>query len=263
MEIKNLSFSYQDHDVLKDISFSAEYGQVLSVLGPNGVGKSTLFRCMLGLLQPQQGDVLIDGTSIRSMSARELARHIAYIPQSHSPAFNFSMFDMVLMGTTSQLSNFGSPQKKHVEQVNWAMEKLGISHLKNRGYGNVSGGERQLALIARALVQNAKILVMDEPSSSLDYGNRIHVMQTVRDLAADGYAIIQSTHDPDQAFLFSDRVLALYQGRVLGWGTPKDIICDTLISTLYGVNVDVCSLRGDAVRVCIPADHYANHIEKD
>ena len=254
LEVKNLSFSYQDHDVLKNISFSAEYGQVLSVLGPNGVGKSTLFRCMLGLLHPQQGDVLIDGHSIHEMSPRELSRHIAYIPQSHSPVFNFSVFDMVLMGTTSQLSNFGTPQKKHVELVDQAMEKLGISHLRNRGYANVSGGERQLALIARALVQNARILVMDEPSASLDYGNRIRVMQTVRSLAADGYAIIQSTHDPDQAYLHSDQVLALYQGQVLGRGTPRDTICSQLISTLYGVDVDVCSLREDLVRVCIPAN---------
>ena len=253
MEIKELSFSYKNHPVLRDISFTAQYGQVLSVLGPNGVGKSTLFRCMLGLVQPQKGEILIGGDPIRDMSARELAHRIAYIPQSHSPSFNFSMFDMVLMGTTAQLSNFASPDKKQVEQVERTMERLGILHLKNRGYANVSGGERQMALIARALVQNAKILVMDEPSASLDYGNRIRVMQTVRDLAAEGYAVIQSTHDPDQAYRYSDKVLALYQGRVLAWGDPKDTVCDEVISRLYGVDVEVCSMRGDEIRVCIPS----------
>ena len=253
MEIKELSFSYKNHPVLRDISFTAQYGQVLSVLGPNGVGKSTLFRCMLGLVQPQKGEILIGGDPIRDMSARELAHRIAYIPQSHSPSFNFSMFDMVLMGTTAQLSNFASPDKKQVEQVERTMERLGILHLKNRGYTNVSGGERQMALIARALVQNAKILVMDEPSASLDYGNRIRVMQTVRDLAAEGYAVIQSTHDPDQAYRYSDKVLALYQGRVLAWGDPKDTVCDEVISRLYGVDVEVCSMRGDEIRVCIPS----------
>ena len=254
IQLENISFSYGQRPVLRNISFCAEYGQILSVLGPNGAGKSTLFRCMLGLLTPSAGAISLDGQPICHMPPGQLARKIAYIPQSHSPVFNFSVFDMVLMGTTSQLSNFGTPQKKHVELVDQAMEKLGISHLRNRGYANVSGGERQLALIARALVQNARILVMDEPSASLDYGNRIRVMQTVRSLAADGYAIIQSTHDPDQAYLHSDQVLALCQGQVLGRGTPRDTICSQLISTLYGVDVDVCSLREDLVRVCIPAN---------
>jgi len=252
MEIKELCFSYAEHSVLKNISFTAEHGQMLSVLGPNGVGKSTLFRCMLGLLRPQKGDTFIDNESILNMSSRDLALKIAYIPQSHNPAFNFSVFDMVLMGTTSQLGTFSAPQKEQVQLVRQALERLGISHLENRGYANISGGERQLVLIARAIVQKARILVMDEPSASLDYGNRIRVMQTVRSLVSDGYAVIQSTHDPDQAYLYSDRVLALYQGQVLAWGTPEQTITDSVISKLYGVEVDICSLRGDSIRICVP-----------
>jgi len=252
MTVKDLSFAYSTHEVLKNVSFMAEYGEFLSVLGPNGVGKSTLFRCMLGLLTPTSGGAEIDGKPIASMGAPELARHIAYIPQSHNPVFNFSVFDVVLMGTTAQLGTFSSPGKMQNEQAMHALERLGISHLKDRGYGNISGGERQLVLIARAIAQQAKILVMDEPSANLDFGNRIRVMQTVLSLTKDGYAVIQSTHDPEQAYMYSDKILALYGGRVLKWGAPQETITDSVISQLYGVPVEVCSLREDEFRVCVP-----------
>lgn len=260
MKIEDLSFSYGDHAVLKDISFSAEYGEFLSVLGPNGVGKSTLFRCMLGLLTPAAGSITIDGEPIRAMSAAQLARLIAYIPQSHNPVFNFSVFDMVLMGTTAQLNSFQSPGKKHMELAESALDRLGIAYLKDRGYANISGGERQLVLIARAMAQQAKILVMDEPSANLDFGNRIRVMQTVQDLTKDGYAVIQSTHDPDQAYLYSDRILALHDGKVLAWGTPQETVCAPLISTLYGLEVEVCSMRSDSIRVCVSTS--VDHIKR-
>lgn len=250
MEVQNLSFSYGSHEVLKNISFSANYGEFLSVLGANGVGKSTLFSCMLRLLKPSEGTILIDGTDISALSAKELARRIAYIPQSHNPVFNYSVFDMALMGATAQLGNLASPKQEHFRRVDAALEQLGISHLRERGYAQLSGGERQLTLIARALVQDAKILIMDEPSSSLDYGNRVRVMKTVRDLTKQGYAVIQSTHDPDQAYLFSDKILALHEGRILAHGTPRDVLQSSLISKLYGIEVEVCHIKQNAF--CVP-----------
>ncbi len=256
MKVENLCFSYGTHDVLKGIHFEAQYGEFLSVLGPNGVGKSTLFRCMLGLLKPSSGDVIIGDKNVSELTAVELARQIAYIPQSHNPVFNYNVFDMVLMGTTSQIGSFASPGKAQYALVEQALDRLGILHLKDRPYGNLSGGERQLTLIARAIAQQAKILVMDEPSASLDFGNRIRVMQTVRGLCRDGYAVIQSTHDPEQAFMYSDKILAIHGGKVLAWGTPAETVTTDLISTLYGVEVEVHSLRGDDVRVCVPASSY-------
>lgn len=253
MRVENLSFAYGEHQVLHDVSFSAKYGEFLSVLGPNGVGKSTLFRCMLGLLAPSKGAAYVDGRRVADMSARQLAYAIAYIPQSHSPVFNFSVYDMVLMGTTAQTGSFASPGKRQRLLAAKALRRLGIEHLSERGYGSISGGERQLVLIARAIAQEAKVLVMDEPSANLDYGNRMHVMRTVRDLARDGYTVIQSTHDPDQAYLYSDKILALQNGRVAAFGTPQETISSFLISALYGVEVEVCSMRGDAIRVCVPA----------
>jgi len=253
MRVEDLHFSYGSHEVLKGISFGVEDSGFVSLLGPNGAGKSTLFRCMLGLLEPSAGTVHICGRNIRNMPAAELSHRVAYIPQSHTPVFNFSVFDMVLMGTTAQLPRFASPGKKQKELAEAAMERMGIAHLRNRGCGNISGGERQLALIARAIAQQAKILVMDEPSASLDYGNKLRVMETVKSLTADDYTIIQSTHDPDQAYLYSDQILALYDGMILACGTPRDTISSDLISTLYGVDVEVCSMHADDVRVCVPA----------
>ena len=134
-------FSYANHDVLRNVSFSTQGGDFLSILGPNGVGKSTLFRCILGLLKPSSGSILLDGKPIDQYSSVQLARHIAYIPQSHNPVFNFSVQDMVLMGTTAQMGQFSLPGKEPQEQVACALERLGIAHLRDRGYGSISGGE--------------------------------------------------------------------------------------------------------------------------
>ncbi len=253
--VEHLSFSYDTAEVLKSVSFCAEYGEFLSVLGPNGVGKSTLFRCMLGILTPDQGRTLIDGRDIAGMTAAELSKKLAYIPQSHSPVFNYSVLDVVLMGTAAQLGHFSSPGKAQRELAAEMLERLHIAELRDRGYRNISGGERQLVLIARAMAQQAKILIMDEPSSSLDFGNRIRVMDTVKGLTEQGYCVVQSTHDPNQAYQYSDKVLAMYGGEVLALGTAEETVCDTVISKLYGVDVEVCSLQSDRIRICIPANH--------
>ena len=254
IRIEDLRFSYGTHEVLKGVSFDAGRGQFLSVLGPNGVGKSTLFRCMLGLQTPTGGRVTVDGRDIATMTAAELARAMAYIPQSHNPVFNYSVLDMVLMGTTCQLGRFAAPGRAQEKMALAALERMGITHLKDRGFNRISGGERQLVLLARAIAQQAKILVMDEPSANLDFGNKLRVMKTVKGLTEDGYTVIQSTHDPDQAFLYSDRILALHAGQVLAFGTPRNVMNEELISRLYGVDVEVCSMQDDAVRVCVPAN---------
>lgn len=252
LEVFNLSFSYGKHEVLSDINMKAETGELLAVLGPNGVGKSTLFQCILGLLPFENGRINVDGKNLKSLSAQELAKRVAYIPQSHAPAFNFPVFDIVLMGTSSQISSVSMPGKRQVDLAEESMARLGIMHLKDRGYQNISGGERQLTLIARSLAQNAKILVMDEPTSNLDYGNQIRILTQIKRLAGEGYTIIYSTHNPDQSFLFADKVLALLNGCVVKHGMPHDVITPELISNLYNVDVQVESLYGDKARVCLP-----------
>ena len=239
IEAKDLTFSYGREDVLKDLSFSAGAGELVAVLGPNGVGKSTFFGCLLGFLKPRLGEVRIEGKRILSLSPRELARHIAYIPQSTPQTFNYTVRDLVMMGMTNQIPIFSAPKPEHREKALRALESLGIAHLAERGSGSISGGERQLALLARALVQEAKVLIMDEPTANLDYGNSFRVMQRVQELGEQGYTVIFSTHEPNQAFRYATRVLALLNGGVLADGTPETALTEELLGRLYGVGVAV------------------------
>jgi iron complex transport system ATP-binding protein len=252
IEVSNLRFSYGENRVLDDVAFTARDNQILSVLGPNGVGKTTLFRCILGLLSGYEGQILLDGTDIKGMGIEKIAKLIAYIPQFNYPTFNYSVFDMVLMGTSVQVSAFSSPGKRQKKLAEGSLERLGIYHLKNRGFTKISGGERQLVLLARALAQGAKILVMDEPTSNLDFGNQVRVLTEIKSLAKEGYTIIQSTHNPDQTFLFSDTIMAMKDGKVLAWGTPAQVFTEDLIYSLYGVEVEMESLYHDQARICIP-----------
>lgn len=253
IEVKDLCFAYGEREVLHGVSFKAEAGEFLSILGPNGVGKSTLFRCVLGLLRDYTGSITVEGRDAKSLSIREAAKLIAYIPQSSHPAFNYSVRDIVLMGTTSGLGTFSTPKKEDLRRVEEALEKIGISHLAERCFHRISGGERQLALIARALVQRAPVLMLDEPTASLDFGNQLLVLTQARELAREGYTVIQTTHNPEQSYMFSDRILALRGGEVLTEGRPKDVLTSDMMRQLYGVEVEVSSLFDDRARVCTPA----------
>ncbi|MBQ4051396.1 MAG: ABC transporter ATP-binding protein [Oscillospiraceae bacterium] len=254
IEVKNLSFSYGKKQILHDISFRAEKGEFLSVLGPNGAGKSTLFRCILGLLPDYSGEVLINGHDIKNFSAREASRQIAYIPQNSTPTFHYSVLDIVLMGRTNRAGTFGNPGKEDEQASLAALEKIGIGALKNRSFHKLSGGEQQLVLIARALAQDAPVLLLDEPTASLDYGNQILVLEQAKKLSAEGYTVIQTTHHPEQSYLYSDRILALQNGRIIADGKPCEVLTTELMKELYHAQVGVVSLFDDAARVCIPAE---------
>lgn len=252
IEIKHLNFSYGKHRVLYDINLSIPDATLVNVLGPNGVGKSTLFRCILGLNTAYTGNIYINGNDLRKLSIRERANEISYIPQSHAPIYNYEVLDVVLMSTSADIGMLRSPHKRHRQRAYEALERVGIAHLAERTYTQISGGEQQLVLIARALAQNTKTIIMDEPTSALDYGNTIRVLSCVRQLTKEGLSIVQSTHQPDQAFLYSDKTLVLHQGRVHAFGDPKDVITNKIVSTIYNVDVEVNSLYSDKVRVCIP-----------
>ena len=247
--VNGLRFSYGTQPVLQGLSFEAENGKVTAVLGSNGAGKTTLFRCILGFLKGYEGQILVDGIDERKLSPKELAQHIAYIPQSHGRAFAYTVLDMVLMGTTHRLPVLASPGAKEKAEAMAALERIGIDRLAERGFNHISGGEQQLVLIARALAQKANTLLMDEPTSALDYGNRIRVLETLRSLAAEGYSVVLSTHDPDHALRYADTLLAIRNGTTEACGRPEEVLTPALIRSLYGVSAKIVETPSGTVIV--------------
>ncbi|HWQ58337.1 MAG TPA: ABC transporter ATP-binding protein [Clostridia bacterium] len=261
LTVSHLSFGYGPHAVLRDVSFEAKPGELLCVLGPNGVGKSTLFRCILGLLADYRGNILIGGRDAGKLSPRARANFVAYIPQSHYPAFNYSVFEMVLMGATRELSALATPGARQREGAQTALSQLGIEDLAYRGFARLSGGEQQLVLIARAIAQKAEILVMDEPTANLDYGNQLRVLERVRGLSREGYAVLLSTHNPQHALMYADRILALHEGAVLADGAPDDTLTEELLMRLYGVEARFVAFEGQ--RVILPRAKHEGDNDQD
>ncbi len=250
LRVDNLSFSYCTRSVLTGVSFHADAGKLLAILGPNGVGKTTLFRCILGLLPGYTGGILLDDVDARKLSPRELAHRIAYIPQQHGQAFNYSVLDMVLMGTSHMLSPFSAPRERELAAARAALSRVGVLSLSEKNYAHLSGGEQQLVLIARALAQQTKTLLMDEPTSSLDYGNQTRILEQVHALSREGYTVLLSTHNPQHALWYADMALALQGGRVAAFGEPARVLTPELVCTLY--DVDARFIRTPDGSVIVP-----------
>lgn len=252
LEARALAFGFPDRTVGRDVDLTLQAGEVLCVLGPNGGGKTTLFRTLLGLIPKISGTVRIDGRDIDAISRAEVARAAGYVPQGHSAYFAFTLREFVLMGRTARVAAFATPGRADRETAERALAALGIAHLAERPVTQVSGGERQLALVARALAQEPKVLVMDEPTASLDFGNQVKVIERIAGLARSGIAVLFSTHDPDHAFLAADRALLLGDGRTLAIGAPREVIRADTLQALYGVSIRVLDL-GEGRHTCLPA----------
>ncbi|SDK48671.1 iron complex transport system ATP-binding protein [Maridesulfovibrio ferrireducens] len=251
LTVSDLSFAYEGgKSVWTDISLEVHAGEVLSILGPNGTGKSTLLRCMAGLHVPSVGQVSIEGRQVQKMSRKDVARAIAFVPQMHTPVFSFSALDVVVMGRTAHIGAFSSPSAKDYAISEQAMETLGISSLAHKSYDETSGGERQLILFARALAQEARILLLDEPTSHLDFGNQARTLVLVRKLADQGLAVVMTTHFPDHALGFSERTALIADGRLQGYGRTESVLNSEKLSDLYGLPVDVFTLEAGE-KVCI------------
>lgn len=252
LEVRDLAFGFPGRSVGRNVSFSLADGEVLCVLGPNGGGKTTLFRTVLGLLAPQGGTVALAGAALASLSREQVARLAGYVPQGHSAYFAFTVLEFVAMGRTARLGAFAAPGARDLEVSERALESLGIAHLADRRITEVSGGERQLALLARALAQEPRVLVMDEPTASLDFGNQVRVLERMSALAATGISILFSSHDPDHALLAAHRALLLGEGRVLEIGAPTAVIRPDTLRRLYGISVQVVAVEGGR-HACLPS----------
>jgi iron complex transport system ATP-binding protein len=252
LEVRDLAFGFPGRTVGRDVSFALAGGEVMCVLGPNGGGKTTLFRTLLGLLEPHGGGVALGSEDLKNLSRREIARRIGYVPQGHAGYFAFTVREFVLMGRTAHLGAFAAPGPADRRVAEEVLATLEIDHLAERPVTEVSGGERQLALVARALAQKPRLLVMDEPTASLDFGNQVRVLRTISSLAASGISILFATHAPDQAFLAAGRVLLLAEGRALAIGAPHEVIRADTLERLYGVQVEVLPLPGGG-HTCLPA----------
>ena len=250
-EVKNISFSYEDEEIFSDISFSVDRGDVLCILGPNGTGKTTLIKCLNGLHDISSGEISINGKNIKDLSFSEISKHIGYIPQSHIPSFPFKVLDVVLMGRAPYLNLTDSPKKEDVEIALNSLKILGIDDLKDKEYTNLSGGERQLVFLARVLCQKPDILILDEPTSHLDFGNQIKLLEIIDNLADSGLSIIMSSHFPDHAFLSSTKVAIMKDKKFIDFGTPEDVVTESNLKKAYSIDVKLMQLD-DKRKVCVP-----------
>ncbi|MCP5419104.1 MAG: ABC transporter ATP-binding protein [Gammaproteobacteria bacterium] len=252
LAVSELAFGYGGKTIGSDVSFSLAAGEVLCLLGPNGGGKTTLFKTLLGLLKMHGGSITVEGRDIRHWSRRRLAQVLAYVPQAHNAYFPFTVLDTVLMGRTARLGLFSTPSRRDVSVAETLLATLRIAELRDAAYTQISGGQRQLALIARALAQEPRWLIMDEPTASLDFGNQVRVLQHIKALARQGIGIVLSTHDPDHALACADRVALLHEGRLVRLGPPAEIITSESLRLIYGVDVEVAKLAESDQQVCVP-----------
>lgn len=247
IEVKDLHFWHKGEDIpiLKRIEFKASPQEVTVILGPNGSGKTTLFKCILGLWEARKGEVFINGRSIRTMGRGEVAKNVAIVPQDHEPPFPYSVFDVVLLGRIAHVGLLSSPSQWDKEAARRALEALGIERLADRPYTKISGGERQLVLIARCLAQEAPVMLLDEPTAHLDFRNQVMVLTKVKSIAKEkGLVVLMTLHDPNLALLFSDQVLLLNGGEVVARGGPKEVITEENIRRVYGLDVAFISQDG-------------------
>lgn len=249
LEIKNAVLGYRgkqgDKVVLDGLSFTLEQGELLCILGANGVGKTTMYRTVLGFLPLLGGHILVDGKDISVFSKTQLARAIAYVPQYHTPPFPYTVFDVVLMGRSAHLQQFAAPGKAD-EKITFEMiERMGISHLKDEVYTEISGGERQLVLIARALAQQSSYILMDEPASNLDFGNQIRMLKTIKELTNEGIGVCFTSHYPEHALLTDSSVLAIEGKQKAVKGSAKEIITDRLLQDMYGIDARIRELSDE------------------
>ena len=252
LEVKNLSYRYYNsRTIFHDVSFGLSKGEVLSILGTNGAGKSTLLNCIANLYRPQSGEILLHNKPMTEMHMRDVAKVIGYVPQIHTPAYAYTVREFTVMGRTPYIGAFAKPKKEDYRIADEALERMGISHLSNKAYTEISGGERQQVTIARVIAQQPQLILLDEPTAHLDYGTQYRVMQMIKKLADEGFALIMTTHNPDHAILLDGKVAILNREGLLSVGLAKETLQKETLSTLYGLNIKTVYDEDAKRNICV------------
>jgi iron complex transport system ATP-binding protein len=248
LEAKNISFSYGKKEVLKGVDFYLKDGDILSLLGKNGCGKTTLLKILLGICK-SSGEIKLYGKDLKSYSRKDIAKLIAYIPQVHKIPFDYTVFDVVLMGRLPHIGLFSKYSQEDKDIALNSLKRVGMESFTQKIYSKISGGERQLVFIARAIAQNAKIIFMDEPINGLDYGNQIKFLKLLKDFQKEGYTFLKTTHYPDHALYASNRITMIQDGAIFKDGSLEELN-EKSIEALYGVGVEIIQKNG--YKFCIP-----------
>ena len=255
IELKNIQCGYGKQVILSNVSLTLKEGKLTCLLGKNGVGKTTLFKSILGILPVLGGQIEYDGKALQTYSAKQFAQFISYVPQAHGTPFPYSVFDVVLMGQYAYSGTFSGKPGKHSKDIAWScIQSLGIEHLASKSFSKISGGEKQMVLIARAMAQQPRFIAMDEPTSNLDMGNQVKVMQLARMLTQKGFGVIMNTHSPQQALQYANWVVLLNNGKIEQYGKPVDILHTSAVSELYSTPLEIAeavTTSGDKRKVLI------------
>lgn len=251
LTVDDITFGYDsDRNVLEHLSFTYDSPEVLCILGSNGMGKSTLLQCIIGAFQVSAGAITVDGIPVADYKPRDFARKVAYIPQSHTPSFAYKVIDIVTMGRTSRIGYLANPSAEDVAFAQEQLDYLGVGHLAGKPYTDISGGERQLVMIASALTQEPEVMILDEPTAHLDFGNAYRFVELVEKLRDRNMGVLMTTHFPDHALMLGSRTAVLSGGRIIAEGLAKDVITDESMHELYGIEVHVQAIGKRLI--CIP-----------
>lgn len=253
LEIQNLSFHYpkKGQMIFSDVSFGIDSGEIVSILGTNGAGKSTLLNCIVNLYKPSSGNIFIDGNSMADMRAIDIAKYIGYVPQVHTPAYSYTVLDFVVMGRTPYIGILASPSEDDYSIAEDALREIGIYHLADKPYTEISGGERQMVTISRVLAQQPKVILLDEPTAHLDYGNQLRMVNLVQNLAEKGYAVVMTTHTPDHVIILNGNIGILDQKGHFIFGKVDEILSDKMLSDLYHINLKLIYIDEAKRDTCI------------
>lgn len=256
IEAKSISFTYPNSKkkIIADCSLSIHQGEIVSLLGPNGAGKSTLLNCLCGLLEPQHGEIFIEGRESKKLGEREISAVIGYVQQYQESIFPYTVFDYVLMGRASKIGLFQRPSKEDREMAKDVLEATGISYLADSPITEISGGERQQAAIARAIVQQPKVIFFDEPTSHLDYGNQVKTLKIINDLRKKGFAIVMTTHTPDHCFMLGGEVVILDKNGNMIKGNCDELLTETTLQSVYNTRLKLVYVDEAGRKVCIPEE---------